>query len=226
MAKIIVFNNASNRMEISHRAENDPMPYSLDRTLTVREFRGSSNSPTLWTSLRTMEAWNATRRAFASPIPLGFAFKRPWEGGHAPQSQHYAGVALDVGQRLTAAQRNNLRTLAQRLGVWTYVEPAHLTPTWVHFDRRMVPPACAAGGFPVLRRGSLNNYVLTLQDSLNTAGYPTGVLDGIFGEQTENAVRNYQRARGLTADGIVGCLTWTRLMQDVVGNGRKPGTVD
>ena len=122
MAKIIVFNNSSNRMELYHRAENEPMPYNLDRTLTVREFRGSSNSPTLWTTMRAIEAWNTTRRSFGSPINVGYAFKRPWEGGHAAQSQHYAGVAFDVGQRLTAAQRNNLRTLAQRLGVWTYVE--------------------------------------------------------------------------------------------------------
>lgn len=49
------------------------------RTLTVREFRGSSKSPTLWTSKRTMQAWNSQRYIFGQPIPVGFAFKRPWE---------------------------------------------------------------------------------------------------------------------------------------------------
>lgn len=54
----------------------------LGRTLTVREFRGSSKSPTLWTSKRTMQSWNTQRYIFGRPIPVGFAFKRPWEGGH------------------------------------------------------------------------------------------------------------------------------------------------
>lgn len=49
------------------------------RTLTVREFRGSSKSPTLWTSKRTMQAWNTQRYIWGGPIPVGFAFKRPWE---------------------------------------------------------------------------------------------------------------------------------------------------
>ena len=49
------------------------------RTLTVREFRGSSKSPTLWTSKRAMQAWNSQRYIFGQSIPVGFAFKRPWE---------------------------------------------------------------------------------------------------------------------------------------------------
>ena len=52
------------------------------------------------------------------------------------QSQHYAGVAFDVGQTLTSAQRNRLWQTAKNSGVWTYVEPISITPTWVHFDRR------------------------------------------------------------------------------------------
>ena len=36
--------------------------------------------------------------------------------------------------------------------------------------------------------------------------------DGIFGYNTERAVKNYQSARGLSADGIVGKNTWTRLL--------------
>ena len=87
-------------------------------------------------------------------------------------------------------------------------------------------PACSTGGFPTLRRGSLSNYVLIAQDDLNTLGYTTGGLDGIFGSATENAVRRYQRAVGLTADGIVGCNTWRALQEAVVGTGRTNTTID
>ena len=65
-------------------------------------------------------------------------------------------------------------------------------------------PACSTGGFPILKRGSLSNYVLIAQDDLNTLGYRTNGLDGIFGVATYNAVVAYQRSRGLTVDGIAG----------------------
>ena len=87
-------------------------------------------------------------------------------------------------------------------------------------------PACSTGGFPTLRRGSLSNYVLIAQDDLNTLGYTTGGLDGIFGAATQNAVRNYQRAVGLSADGIIGCNTWRSLQEAVVGTGRTSTTID
>lgn len=123
MAKIIVYNNDTNRMETYYRGEQEAMPYVTNRTLTVKEFSGSSNSPTLWTEKRAMQAWNSQRYIFGSPIPVGYAFKRPWEGGHGSQSQHYAGVAFDVGQRLSNSQRNALRNSAINSGVWSYVEP-------------------------------------------------------------------------------------------------------
>lgn len=136
MAKIIVFNNDTDRMETYYRGEAEPMPYNSNGTLKVREFRGSSNSNILWTTKRTMQAWNSQRYIWGSAIPVGFAFKRPYEGGHGTQSQHYAGVAFDVGQTLSSSRRNALRNSAINSGVWSYVEPASLTPTWVHWDRR------------------------------------------------------------------------------------------
>src|SRR5699024_8253706 len=108
MAKIKIFNNDTNRMETYYRNENEAMPYNTNRTLLVREFRGCSNSNTLWTTKRAMQSWNSTRYLYGAPIPVGFAFKRPWEGGHGNQSQHYAGVAFDVGQRLSNSERNRL----------------------------------------------------------------------------------------------------------------------
>ena len=87
-------------------------------------------------------------------------------------------------------------------------------------------PACSTGGFPTLRRGSLSNYVLIAQDDLNTLGYRTNGLDGIFGPATQEAVIAYQRSRGLTADGIVGCNTWRYLKEAVVGTGATSTTIN
>ena len=226
MAKILVYNQDTNRMETFFRNENESMPYNTNGTLRVREFRGASKSNILWTDKRTMQAWNSQRYIYGAPIKVGFAFKRPYEGGHGSQSQHYAGTAFDVGQGLTNEQRRVLRSSAQNSGVWTYVEPASLSPTWVHFDRRFGSPACSSGGFPLIRRGSRGNYVCIAQDDLNTLGYRTGGLDGVFGEQTYNAVKRYQSSRGLSADGIIGCNTWRSLQENVVGTGSTSTTIN
>lgn len=87
-------------------------------------------------------------------------------------------------------------------------------------------PACSTGGYPTLRRGSLSNYVLIAQDDLNTLGYRTNGLDGIFGSATLEAVRAYQRSRGLAVDGIVGCNTWRALQEEVVGTGPTSTTIN
>lgn len=122
MAKIIIFNNDTNRMETYTRSETAAMPYNANRTLTVKEFRGSSKSNILWTTKRTMQSWNSQRYIWGGQIPVGFAFKRPYEGGHGTQSQHYAGVAFDVGQTLSQTRRRALWNRANSSGVWSYVE--------------------------------------------------------------------------------------------------------
>jgi len=144
LAKILVFNNDTDRMETYYRGLQEPMPYNVNRTLLVREFRGASRSNTLWTTKRTMTSWNSQRRLWGAPIPVGYAFRRPWEGGHAGQSQHYAGTAFDVAQLWTNEQRARLRTSAQNSGLWSYIEPVSISPTWVHFDKRALKSACSS----------------------------------------------------------------------------------
>ncbi len=225
MPTVYVYNNATNEVERYDRGLNERMPYNVGNTLSVREFRGASCSDVLWTDRRTMDAWNRTREAFGRAIPVGYAFRRIWEGGHSGQSQHYAGTAFDAGQILTPAGRRELYNTALGTGAWSYVEPMNLTPTWVHFDARANPPACARGGFPLLRRGSRGNYVFVLQDALNTLGYTGGGLDGLFGAGVEDAVRRFQRDRGYWVDGIAGCSTWTQLAAETNGAGRTPTVV-
>lgn len=60
--------------------------------------------------------------------------------------------------------------------------------------------------------GSRGNDVLELQKKLNQNGYKL-TEDGIFGNNTLNAVREYQKKMGLAVDGIVGNNTWGALYQ-------------
>jgi hypothetical protein len=62
----------------------------------------------------------------------------------------------------------------------------------------------------VLRRGASGECVSHLQNHLNEFGYGLYV-DGDFGQNTQNAVNNFQSNRGLTVDGVVGPDTWAAL---------------
>ncbi|MED4268149.1 peptidoglycan-binding domain-containing protein [Priestia megaterium] len=68
---------------------------------------------------------------------------------------------------------------------------------------------------PTLRKGSRSSYVRDLQQSLKDVKYDTGV-DGIFGTQTQNRVREFQVDHNLYSDGIVGPLTWAALDENKV----------
>lgn len=72
-------------------------------------------------------------------------------------------------------------------------------------------------GTPI-RRGDSGAYVKVIQRELNliSQNYPLipkiNPVDGIFGENTENAVRTFQQIFNLTPDGIVGKSTWYQLI--------------
>lgn len=52
--------------------------------------------------------------------------------------------------------------------------------------------------------GSTGNEVTQIQTKLKRWGYYNGNIDGIYGSQTVNAVKYFQRSNGLTVDGIAG----------------------
>lgn len=61
--------------------------------------------------------------------------------------------------------------------------------------------------YAVSKYGSTGNEVKTLQQKLKDLGFYNGSVDGIFGTQTQTAVRNFQRSVGITVDGIAGSTT-------------------
>ena len=72
-------------------------------------------------------------------------------------------------------------------------------------------PATLAG-CPTLRKGASGNITKLLQEKLVKLGYNTNGVDGIFGSGTYSAVREFQKTKGLSIDGIVGQNTWRKLL--------------
>ena len=68
------------------------------------------------------------------------------------------------------------------------------------------PPAAALS-----KVGSRGTEVTQIQTKLKNWGYYSGSVDGIFGEQTKQAVIRFQKKNGLTADGVVGNATLSAL---------------
>lgn len=62
------------------------------------------------------------------------------------------------------------------------------------------------------KQGDYGDYVKTLQTMLQALGYPAAPLPGVFGKQTAEAVRSFQRDNGLEATGVVGDKTSHAIM--------------
>ncbi len=65
-----------------------------------------------------------------------------------------------------------------------------------------------------IRHGDYGEEVRYLQQKLYSKLYNVGPIDGIFGRQTRQAVREFQQENGLGVDGIVGRNTWNAVQND------------
>jgi peptidoglycan hydrolase-like protein with peptidoglycan-binding domain len=86
------------------------------------------------------------------------------------------------------------------------VAPATATPPAQTPDR-------SEATLPILRLGMKGAAVTALQQRLQTIGLFSGAIDGVFGPETQAAVKSAQTRFGLEADGIVGAATWSALLQ-------------
>jgi peptidoglycan hydrolase-like protein with peptidoglycan-binding domain len=88
-------------------------------------------------------------------------------------------------------------------------------PTWATMVYLKLVPARSSALSPyvnvVLRKGSTGTAVKALQKAIGKL-----TVDGSFGPATETRVKEYQKAKGLTASGVVDRKVWSALMGAVV----------
>ena len=66
---------------------------------------------------------------------------------------------------------------------------------------------------PTIKKGEESSTdVMAVQYLLRNRGFYQSKIDGEFGDVTENAVKKFQRAKGLKVDGVVGPQTWPSLL--------------
>ncbi len=84
--------------------------------------------------------------------------------------------------------------------------------TWDALNSLFVKPVEVYPGY-LVKKGQQGEVVRKVQAKLIEKGYSCGSCgaDSIFGNGTYNAVITFQKANGLSADGIVGPLTWGKL---------------
>ena len=76
------------------------------------------------------------------------------------------------------------------------------------------------------KKGSTGPTVSEIQTRLKNWGYYSGAVDGVYGSQTERAVRWFQEKNGLSVDGQVGDKTLAALGMQPSGNAGNGGGGD
>ena len=81
-----------------------------------------------------------------------------------------------------------------------------------------------AFGSRTMKRGDRGWDVAAMQYILARRGYPPGAIDAVFGPMTDTALRNFQRAYGLSSDGLAGPRTISALRHGRASRGMPGGT--
>ena len=92
--------------------------------------------------------------------------------------------------------------------VTTNVEPANTVAA------EAIPPPAAVGqttakAAPLVQ--SAIDKTKEIQKALSNAGFDVGTIDGKIGPKTKKSIMDFQKAKGLKADGRVGAKTWAEL---------------
>ncbi|RMG05536.1 MAG: peptidoglycan-binding protein [Cyanobacteria bacterium J055] len=166
-----------------------------------------------------------------SPVPMP-RFDRPVlrvgsQGEDVSQLQgilkllgFYSGMVNGVYDNLTAQAVTQFQQAAGLkpdgvvgLDTWNLLLPSAVEPTPPPPSPCNCSPGVSSGDLPVLQFGMRGTAVVALQRRLQAQGFFSGIVDGIFGSETENAVRSAQLSYNLTANGVVDSRLWDAILR-------------
>ena len=187
----------------------------LSENFRLSEFACADRSDTVLVSDELVAILQKVREHFGKPVIITSAYRTPSHNkkvGGTSGSRHLTGEAADfVINGISPAKIGYYLEGLSASGIGVYVSRG-----FVHVDVREIgkwrgliidgKEENLAKYFPTVRAGSRGNSVKLLQRLLGIDA------DGIFGNQTRQAVEKYQKDNSLDADGIVGPLTWKSLL--------------
>lgn len=178
------------------------------------------------------------REHFGKPVTINSGYRCVTHNkavGGASKSNHLLGKAADIA--IKGVEPKEIAKFAESIGV----KGIGVYKTFVHIDTRETKYYWYDGGasnvatfggsaitpsnsqtkqevatvskitvtLPTLKRGDKNLAVRVAQALLGLS------VDGIYGAQTETAVYNFQKGKGLTADKVIGPHTWIMLFRQI-----------
>lgn len=209
---LYIFEPDSKEWIVREMLPGSPLPYARHSLLSVDSFRSRSTSNLIWTDMRAIKALDLLLALSDTKI-VRYAFRRIGEAVHTGQSAHYAGLAFDLGYRLSLIEQLHLAELALTCCGFERVEPLSLTPGWLHVEKLIAEPASLKGGYPLLKLGDRGVHVFVLQDALLRHEMLSAGITGCFCSATAFDVRRFQTAFALEPTGKVNALTWEALMR-------------
>ncbi|MGB8195135.1 MAG: GH25 family lysozyme [Chitinophagaceae bacterium] len=151
-------------------------------------------APSFWREFIQPQSTPADDQFFAT-FPLWVVDLRatgkvpgPWTGSKPPFIQNHFGELATTNDPFDKMDQNDF------------------TGEVKDFLNAMVPGFSIARGFP------FSNVVIALQKKLVQLNFLTDAADGLFGSNTEKAVKDFQSANGLFANGFVDAQTWNKLL--------------
>lgn len=193
---------------------------NLSANFKVKEFACNDGSDTILIDLDMIPILQEIRN-LGGVVSINSAYrtdKYNAKVGGATNSYHKYGRAFDI--RCSGMKLDDICNVANTLGVKGIIRYS----SFVHIDSRITTyhhsnvtgknVKFEKGGIPfvsVLKIGNKSNETGLVQFKLNSLGYNCGNADGVFGNNTLKAIIAFQKVNGLSADGIVGKQTWSKL---------------
>lgn len=198
----------------------------LSENFSVKEFRSRDGADEILIDEKLVSLLQKIRDKFGV-VNISSAYRTKnynKKVGGVSNSQHIYGLAADItisdNSRLEEAAR-----FAEKIG-FTGIGLDIKYQKFIHVDTRKTKSFfryrkdgttyAVKSFFETVKYGSKGDCVKLLQESLDKKGYKGAdnkklICDGVFGKNTEFALKNFQKSEGLIADGIAGPKTWAEI---------------
>ena len=123
----------------------------------------------------------------------------------------FIGIAR-AKQRMAAQQHEQALALAESAPtIVTQATPSGQPQLAALATSSQTTAAVASASAPMPSTSGEMGGPIEIQTALANAGFYQGTIDGKLGPKTQQAIKDFQSAHGLTADGRVGPKTWSAL---------------